>query len=77
MPKIDPRLLKQLKQLQRDNQSLQGQVNTLSRQSSNQGGIRDRLRSGMRGVFGGIHNPRIQNSKISPLPARFKGRRLF
>lgn len=77
MAKLDARLLQQIQQLQRDKESLQGQVKTLGGQSSAQGGFRSRLRTRMKGVFGGLHNPRISNSKISPLPARFKGRRLF
>lgn len=77
MAKLDPRLLQEIQQLKRDKQTLQGQVKTLSGQSNTQGGFRSRLRTRMKGVFGGLHNPRISNSKISPLPARFKGRRLF
>ena len=77
MAKLDPRLLQQIQELKRDKQILQGQVKTLSGQSSAQGGFRSRLRTRMKGVFGGLHNPRIVRSKISPLPARFRGRRLF
>lgn len=75
--KIDPRLLQQIQQLQRENQTLQGQVNTL-KGSNNQGGTPSGLRIGIRGIFGGgVHNPRLGNSRISPLPARFQGRHLF
>ena len=78
MSKLDPRLLHQLQQLRGENQSLQGQVSFLEGQSNVQeGGFRSRLRTRMKNVFGGMRNPRIGNSKISPLPAGFRGKHLF
>jgi len=74
--KIDTGLLRKLQQLKEENQSLQGQVNVLKGQS-NQGGLRQNLGRTMKGIFGGLRNPRLGSSKISPLPARFRGRRLF
>lgn len=76
--KIDPRLLRQLQRLEKDKQVLQGRVSSLEGRVSNQGGgLRDGLRSKMKGIFGGLGNPRISGSKISPLPRNCRGRRLF
>ena len=76
MAGIDKRLLKQLQRLQSENQNLQGQVRALTGQSNNQGGFRQKVQK-MRSALGSIHNPRIANSKISPVPARMRGRRLY
>ena len=77
MAKFDAGLLRKLQQLREENQTLQGQVNLLGGQSGNQGGFRKRLRTRMKSVFGGLGNPRMSNSRISPLPSRLRGRRLF
>ena len=73
--KIDPRLLQQIQQLKAENQTLQGQVNAL-KGSNNQGGTL-RAPNRVQRPLGGLHNPRLGNSRISPLPARFQGRHLF
>ena len=78
MTKLDPRLarlLQQTQQLQAENQSLQRQVNGL-KGSNNQSGT-PRGPNRVQRMLGGIHNPRLGNSRISPLPARFQGRHLF
>ncbi len=64
MARLDPRLRRQTQPLQR-----------LVKPQG--GGFRSRVRAGMKGVFGGLNNPRIARSKISPLPSRFGGKRLF
>lgn len=77
MAGIDKRLLKQLKQLQQQNQNLQGQVRALTSQANNQdGGFRQKV-SRMRNALGSIHNPRISNSRLSPVPPRLRGRHLY
>ena len=76
MAGIDRRLLKQLQHLQKENQNLQGQVKALTGQSSNQGGFKQKIQR-MRNALGSIHNPRIANSKISPVPPGMRGRRLY
>lgn len=77
MAGIDKRLLKEIQQLQKDNQNLQGQVKILIAQSGNQeGGFRGKVNK-MREALGRIHNPRIANSKISPVPPSLRGRHLY
>ncbi len=77
MAKVDPRLLKQIQQLRESNQNLQGQVKVLSEQSNNQGGPGRAFQSGLKRTFGGLHNPKIPKSKISPLPRGCQGKSLF
>jgi len=75
--KIDARLLQQLQQLKESNQNLQGQVKVLREQSNNQGGSGHGFKAGMKRTFGGLHNPKIPASKISPLPRNCRGKSLF
>lgn len=77
MARIDKRLLKQIQQLQRQNQNLQGQVSALTNQSNNQGGGFKQKVQKMREALGSIRNPRIASSRISPVPPRMSGRHLY